>query len=489
MWWGACESIKKQNLIKKILSASVIYALAPQLPKLVSLFMMPIFTKHMTAEDYGITGIIMAYMAAFEAFKDLGLRVILTNSFFKYPNRYRFIWRRIHGVIQLWSIIYGLLLALLLRLIIPSQAADNYLYIAALILLPIIFFEPLISIGREYYQLNKKPIPISIISVFSGLIAIIFSYIFIVVYQQGYLGVLTGLFASGVFNFFAYLFLVYWKQKLYPSFSFNLAWLMPKLKITFPTIPHYYAGYIINVSDRVLLDLFKIPIKDIGMYSFAYSIGVYFSIIGKSFNQASGPFYMDFYKKDNIQGDTAARNMSYLFQFGLLLFAFLISVWSKEIFEILAKNDDLKSTYIISIIIFFSYTYFPSYAFNGMKIWYKEKTQVLLKISVVAALISIGLNILLIPMVGYLGAAISTFVSMLYMGYGGFIFKEINQLFYVDYNWKILGGITVVLLCLSLIMVSQTIMFKFLVTIILVIILIFGLNYLRNNSKAFFKSF
>ncbi len=474
-------------MIKKILSASIIYALAPQLPKLVSLFMMPIITKHMTAEDYGITGIIMAYMAAFEAFKDLGLRVILTNSFFKHPTRYRFVWRRIHGVIQLWSILYGLLLAILLKLIIPSQAEHNYFYIAFLILIPIMFYEPIVSIGREYFQLNKKPIPISILSVISGLVTILFSYIFIVEYQLGYLGVLIGLFSSGCFNIIAYSYLVYFKQGLYPSFNFNIKWLMPKLKISFPTIPHYYAGYLLGVSDRVFQDLFRIPLRDIGMYSFAYSIGTYFSIIGKSYWQASGPFLMEFYKKESIEGDKQARTISYIVQLFLIVVAFVISMWSKEIFHLLARNDELKVTYVVAIWVIFSFCYFPTYAFNGMKLWYEEKTKLLMKISVVAAIISVVLNIVLLPTIGYLGSAIATFVSFLFMGYGGYVYKDIRTLSRVYYNWWIWPILTMTLLAVSLKIVDFSILFKSILTscffIVGFIILMFRRNQLVNYYR------
>lgn len=426
----------------------------------------------MTPEDYGIVGIIMAYIVAFDAFKDMGLKVNLTNSFFKYPNRYQWIWKKIFGFVQVWSIIYGLALTGLLWLVIPDIAKSEFSIIALLIICPIVFFDPTLLIGRQFFQLSKKPIPISVISLLAGFVTIFVNYVGIVVYKQGYLGLLYGLFFSSLVSMLCYSYYVFIRFDLKPNFGFNWKWLKSKLKLSLPTVPHYYAGYIINVSDRVLLDFFNVPLKDIGMYSFAYSIGAYFSIIGKSYHQASGPFYMECYKKENLQGDQDAKEISYLVQFGMLFFAFIVSIWSKEIFGILANNDDLKSTYIIAIFIFFSYTYFPSYAFNGMKIWYKEKTKVLLKISVVAAVISIGLNLVLIPTVGYIGAAISTFLSMLYMGYGGFIFKDIKKLFYVEYNWKMWMGITIFLLWITIYIMDLEILFKFLISIIALLLIL-----------------
>jgi O-antigen/teichoic acid export membrane protein len=474
-------------MIRKLLSASLIYALAPQLPKLVSLFMMPIITNFMTPTDYGIIGIIMAYMAAFEAFKDLGLRVNLTNSFFKYPIKYKWIWQKIYGFIQLWSIVFGILLAGILWLIIPSVAMNNYLMISALILIPLIFFDPTLMIGRLFFQLSKKPIPISIISVLSGLVTILANYISIVIYRQGYMGLLYGLFISSIFSMICYAYFVIFHYNLKPKFDFSHKWIKLKLKISLPTIPHYFAGYIINVSDIVLLNFFQIPLKDIGLYSFAYSIGAYFSIIGKSYNQASGPFYMEFYKKENREGDLEARNVSYIFQITMLLLAFVLSIWSKEIFDMLSKNDELKNTYLVAIIIFFSYTYYPSYNYNGMKLWYKEKTNVLMKFSVISAVTSVVCNIILIPTIGYFGAAISTFISMLYMGFGGFIVEDINKLFYIKYNWKLWSILTVLLLIFSLLVIENGLLFKAVISVILIIILFAFLLFNKLNGNNYFS--
>jgi O-antigen/teichoic acid export membrane protein len=472
-------------VIKKLLSSYAIYAIAPQLPKLVSLFMMPIITKYMTTEDYGIAGIILAYMAAFESLKDLGLRVTLTNSFFKYPQRFHWIWSRIYGFVQVWSVAFGVFLAGLLVLIIPDVAMHNYTVITLLIVIPLILFDPTLLIGRMFFQLSKKPMPIAVISVLASLITILVNYISIVIYHQGYLGLLYGGFASATFSMVAYTYCAFFIHKVLPNFNFDSKWVRSKLRVSLPTVPHYFAGYVINISDRILLDFFHVPLREIGMYSFAYSIGAYFSIIGKSFSKASGPFYMEFYKKENVRGENEAKRVSYIFQVFMLALAFFVSIWSKEIFDILASNDELKTTYLVAIIIFFSFTYYPSYSFNGMKLWYKEKTKLLMKISVTAAVISVVCNLILIPIYGYYGAAISTFISMQYMGYGGYLFKEIKNLFQVTYRWKTVLFVTAILLLGSLHLVETTIVVKSLVTLVVLLGIISF--YFLEHIKSFFR--
>jgi len=432
-------------MFRKLTSATLIYALGPQLPKLVSIFMLPILTNYLTPQDYGINGIILAYVGAFDAFKDLGLKVILTNSFFKYPLKYKFIWERIHGFVQIWSPLYGLLLVPLIISVTPEFAKKDLVYIIICIIIPIMFFDPVSILGRQYFQLNKKPASFVSIAVISSFTAIAINYITIVNLRLGYLGFLIGALSSSSITFIFYFYLIYFRLKLLPSLKFSLKWLKRNLAIALPTIPHYYAGYVLNISDRVLLDFFKVSINEIGLYSFAYSIGSYFSIIGKSFQQASGPYYMELYKLESSNGDIKARSISYIMQSGLLIIAFFICLWMKELITFLARNEGLKNSYYLAIPIVMSYTYYPSYLFNSMKIWYTEKTNILMKISVASAIISISLNLLLIPKFGIVGAALTNYISFMFMGFGGYLYPSIRKEFKVKYY----GGIWFVIITIT----------------------------------------
>lgn len=423
----------------------MIYALGPQLPKLVSFFMLPILTKYLTSQDYGINGIILAYVGALDAFKDLGLTVILTNSFFKYPSRYKFTWQRVHGLVQVWAPLYGLMLIPLIIAVTPEMAFKDLSWIILCIVIPIMFFEPVSTIGRQYYQLNKKPISFVAIAITSSLTAIAVNYITIVHFRMGYLGFLFGALSASFVTFIIYIYLVYFRLKLLPSIRFSFKWLKKKLLVTLPSIPHFYAGYVLNISDRVLLDLLKVPIKEIGLYAFAYSIGTYFSIVGKSLQQASAPFYMEYYKLESRDGDKRARTLSYIMQAGLLILAFFICLWMKELFNFIARNEGLKSSYYIAIPVVMAYCYFPSYFYNGMKMWYTENTKTLMMISVVAAIISVLLNLILIPIYGIIGAAASTFVSFMFMGFGGYLYPAIRK----EFNVKYYAGIWILLIVLA----------------------------------------
>ena len=58
----------------------------------------------------------------------------------------------------------------------------------------------------------------------------------------------------------------------------------------------------------------------------------------------------------------------------------------------------------------------------------------ILKISFVAGIINLVLNLVLIPYYGLMAAVLSTFVSYLYMGFSGFFIKEIKEYITESYN-------------------------------------------------------
>jgi O-antigen/teichoic acid export membrane protein len=444
--------------------------------------MLPIMTQHLTPEDYGSIGIIMAYLTAFEALQDLGLRMILTSSFFKYPSRFMWLWRKIFGVIQIWSVFFSFFLGVVFYFILPRASLQHYDLIVLTVIFPVALCDTTLLVGRQFLQLSKKPITLSLISVMSGIVVIIVNYISVVLLNKGFQGLLLGIFASSLFSLLCYSYIVFLKYKIWPDFKFSLRWLRKKLGISLPSIPHYFAGFLLNISDRVILSVLGISIGEIGIYSFAYNLGFYFSVLGKGFSQAVSPYLMEGNRLCSYAADNKSKLLCSFYQVSFLALALLLSIWSREFYVLFVINKDLKSAYVITILVFFSYTYFPSYAFLSMKIWYLEKTKYLSAITFGSGVLSVILNLFLIPFFGILGAAWSTFVSFMFMGYFGYLIKVLKPYFYVSYNWKQFLLITIFSLIFSLFIVESNIEFKVFITLV---IIIFATYFIRKKRKLF----
>lgn len=456
--------------IKKLSVNSLVYALGPQLPKLVSLLMLPIITPHLSARDYGVFGTLMAYAAAITALKDLGLTSVLSVSFYKYPNRYKFIWNKLFALSTIWAIPLSIILAFVIYLILPAAEGQYYLMIMLLNCLPLILFEPTKWLGRKYFQLIQKPIPIVTFNGIAAIGGVVSNYITIVILKMGYLGWFISSFVISFISFLPYLWIIVKSIKLRFDFSFNKKWIKRYLAIGLPVLPHFYSIYLLDASDRLILNWYQVPFDDIGLYSLAYTLGGYFAIVGNALGEASGPMYMKLFRSETMEDEIKAKNLTFVMQGGTLLLAFLVALWMKEAFGLLIRNDSLKTGYMISLIIIMSYSYRPIYFGPISKLQYLLKTKELWKISLIAGILNVILNLILVPVYGIWGSVIATFIAMMFMGFRGYLlksFRDNNPVNYYPLFWfmAICGSTILVFLMKDIHVIYKTIITLMLLTI------------------------
>ena len=428
------------SVIKKLFSHTALYGLAPQIPKVASIIVLPILTRHLTDVDYGVAGIITAYTGALGVLQALGMNIILANSYYKQPGTYKWLWRQVHGFISLWSVVYGLLLGAILYAAMPEEAYEHRWLVVLLNVLPPTLFSTTQMIVFRHYQMSGKPLPLAIRSVVLGLVAIALNLYFIAELELGYLGWFLSSFVSSALSFLVFGYLIYFKVGLTPIFNFKWRLIKSTLRVALPTVPHYYSSYLLDSSDRLVMDWLKTSTANLGLYNFAGNFGGYFSTLGNAIGLAVGPMYNKLYKQGERDSSAyyKARALTFFVQGGFLLGSFLVCLWMKEILYILVSNAELQTVYPLAIVIVMGYAYRPMYLGAGAQLFYHEKTKNLWKISFIGGVSNVLLNLLLIPTFGYQAAALTTFVSLMYMGYSAYFMKDykaIKKLNYYPLVW------------------------------------------------------
>lgn len=425
-------------MFKKIISHTLLYGISPQIVIIANFLTLPLITKDLTEVDFGISGTVTAYVSALTVLSNLGLNIVLVNSFFKSPMQYKWRWRQIYGFLNVWNIFFALVLGIVLFFTIPKEAIENRLYIILLSILPFLAFGQTLTIGRNYFQLNQKPKPIAIRSLIFGLLATGLNVLFINYFKLGYMGWFLSTCISTILSSFSYWYPLYFKENIRPIYKFKWKYLKTNLIVSLPTIPHFYGSQLLNSSDRMVMDMVNVRTDDIGKFNVANT----FSVIGDGLSTATSwaisPMLNTFYKNNEFE---KAKYLIFVIQILFFSLTFLISIWLKEIFYILISNVELRKVYPLGIILFMAYNYRPMYfGANGFLFFY-ERTNRLWRLSFVAATINIGLNFILIPIYGFEIATITTFISFLYMGYAGFYFKdfkELNNVNYYPFVWFVL---------------------------------------------------
>ncbi|WP_125185155.1 lipopolysaccharide biosynthesis protein [Botryobacter ruber] len=434
-------------MLRKLLSHAAIYGLAAQVPRLAGVLALPVVTPYLTPDDYGVAGVVMAVASGLGFLQYLGLGVVMVNSFVKYPLRYTWIWRQINGFTTLWTLVFGLLLGIILYFVVPSGAHENRLQIALLFAVPVMLFTSADIHANLFCQLSMRPLPIAIKTFIVGCLGVVLNVFFIRYMRLGYMGWFYANFVGAAAGFLISAYIVYVRQKLWPILNFKWYRIKGALRVALPVLPHSMSFFLLDTSDRLVMTALRVPIPSIGLYNVASNFGSYFQAASGALVQAATPLYVENYgRTGDLKAALEVRRVTFFLQILFLGVTSLVSLWMKEIFEILIRNEELQQAYPLAIIILMGYNARPMYlaAINLLAV--QEHTSKLWKVSFVAGAGNVVLNFLLIPVYGFQAAAFTTFAALMYMGYSGYFLKEYKQLTLVKYYPVLWLCITVVML-------------------------------------------
>ncbi len=260
----------------------------------------------------------MAYVGAISGLRELGFQQIMTNYFYKAhgnEKRWKPFWKQHFGILLLWGIPYCLILTVVLYFGLKSYIKTHFLLFLGINILPALFFEIITSFGFRYYQLAQKPLYPSIVAFVVGCFSIFTTYYCVVHLQLQYWSFFITILISSFLSFLFFAYPLFFKIKLFPVFSVKQKQLKRYFKISLPTIPHNYSSYLLNASDRVVLDVYKVDINKIGQYNFAYSFGMYIEIIGNAIGMAVGPFYLKLFANRNEVGYNQVKLLTFFCNF------------------------------------------------------------------------------------------------------------------------------------------------------------------------------
>ena len=178
------------------------------------------------------------------------------------------------------------------------------------------------------------------------------------------------------------------------------------LKLSLPIIPHLLFGLILAQAYRVMIDRY-IGSEAVGIYSLAFNLGLISSVILTSLNNAWVPW---FYKKMDEGDRPTIEKASKLYQYLFVFITIAIVLITPELVIVMAPADYRDAAWIVPIIVV-SY-YFQFLYTLQVNIQFYLKKNIFIPIgTIIAGLISIGLNFYYIPIYGYSAAAYITLVS------------------------------------------------------------------------------
>lgn len=185
-------------------------------------------------------------------------------------------------------------------------------------------------------------------------------------------------------------------------------------KYAFPLLIFGLAGIVNETIDRVLLK-YLLPadsaMYNLGIYGMCYKIAIFIAIFIQAFRYAAEPFFFAQAKEKNAP-ETYALVMNYFvltcvtISLGIMLYI--------ELFKFFVGQNYYEGLKVVPILLI-SHVFLG--VFYNLSVWYKlsGKTHFGALISIGGVIITLVLNILLIPYIGYMGSAWANFACYLFM--------------------------------------------------------------------------
>jgi O-antigen/teichoic acid export membrane protein len=192
---------------------------------------------------------------------------------------------------------------------------------------------------------------------------------------------------------------------------------------SFPLLIAGLSGSLNDVLDKILLRRIigeENGLSTVGEYGAGYKVAVLMALFIQMFRFAAEPFFFERAKHENAK-DTYAYVMKYFVIVMLLIFLFL-NLYISGIQLIIGK--DFREAIIVVPIVSMGYLLYGIYVNHS--IWYKlnDLTRFGVYITLIGAAITVLINVLLIPVFGYMASAWAHVASYGAMIIASFIFAE-----------------------------------------------------------------
>lgn len=392
-----------ESKIQELLKHFSVYGLGSITQAAAAFLLLPIITKYLSPEDYGIYTLITLVGVLANTIFYLGITTALPRSFFDYPE----------GIARNRVLTTGLLLVLagaclqiilgfFLSSVISIQLFESVTYSKEIFMMLIASAIAFINtFFQTYFRLLNQSKTVVIQGVATSLVNF---FVAILLLKTTSLRIW-----APIFSFFLgqALILIYSILKAHKQirggFDYKEAVLMMRLGL--PAILTSIAVSGMEWSDRFFINKF-LSLADVGIYTLAFKFGSIINpLLISPFVQIWNPLMMKYRESSDI-GHFFSRVFNYYFAIcGLFILLFMLLF--SEISSLVIKNPDYHKAFFIIPLIMLSTCIYGSTNFLSAGFFYSRDIRQIPIIYFIFSIISIVCNFILVPRLGYWGAALS----------------------------------------------------------------------------------
>jgi O-antigen/teichoic acid export membrane protein len=426
-----------------------IYTFGRILGVLSSLVLLPLFTKKIPLEEFGIIGLLWLIQPILIRLINLGVDVSVSLKFFKLKHAEfsNYIFNALF-VIFLLSISIWLLFHFNIHWVqwVLDKSMTSLLF--NLLFISIIS-SMLGSMMLSFMQLSGKAWQNVLFTVLPPVIVSAITYYLIIYVEPSYTSYITGMaIGNGIFGIGAifYFFRKYSIKYFKPSKDI----IKKLLKVGIPVLPGTLAGLILAAGDRYIIKYF-LGLEAVAIYIYGYRFSEYILIsLFQPFQKTILPILMEKAAKNFNDAVVHCKKIADHFVIFISIVVAVVIIPFKDIMLIFSESAyNLSFTiFLLSLIGILFYNISIIYSF--LLTMHLERTDLNMAMGVGSALLNIGLNIWLIPKYGIVAAAFTTVISFFFVLLLSiyllnlFVEKKLNSL-------KILKGLIPIISYISII--------------------------------------
>ena len=410
----------------RLFKQTIIYGIATVFPRIISVILVRVHTdKSVISEvsEFGTLSLIFSYIILFNVILSYGLE----TSFFRFYNKEKNkkdVLNTTAISILVTSFLFASLFSLFkINISDFTGISSGYLSLVVWILVA----DALTVIPFAYLRLKGSALKYSAVKIIN--ILVYFSLnIFLLIYLKDLKDSYELLESIYVENYeVAYIFIANLIASIVSllllapfyfeiNYRANIKLLKKMLTYGFPILISGLAFTVNETFDKILLDFLLPPSiakAQIGMYAACYKLAIFMTLFSTAYKLAIEPFFFSEVDKKNSKKSYALVLETFVIIGSSIL---VLVVASLDILKVIFIGDSeyWQALYIVPIILIAN---FCLGIYQNLSVWYKvtDKTKFAAYISSVGAIITLMLNIILIPKFSYLGSAVATLLAYFIM--------------------------------------------------------------------------
>ena len=377
--------------------ASLWFTICSFVQKGISFITVPIFTRLMTAEQYGTYSLFLSWDSVIIVFATLNLSYqVFNNGLVKYEDD-----RDGYTTSML-----GLSNACTTVLLVPYLLAHDWINAATGLTTPLFllmfaqyYFNQALAlwtVKERFFYRYRALTAITLLSAVAssaiGVAAVVFAddKVLARVASVAIVSIIAG---AGV-----YVHLLRRSRRLV-----KLEYWRYVLKLNLPLIPHYLSMTALSSSDRILISRIC-GASYTAFYSISYNVAAVLSLLTSSINSSYIPwFYQKMAKKDY----GAISQVSTVLLVSVGVCSLIPALFGPEIILFLGSGAYMEGVWVMPAVSAGVYFTFLYSLFSNYELYYEE-SRLIMVASLSAAVLNIALNILLLPVFGFVVAGYTT---------------------------------------------------------------------------------